>query len=757
MKLFTRPLLVILSLLLATQIQAQVDTTASWRIVHGTLVEATSKQVRVEVTGLNGVSAAETFGIGSETMVDGCELAKVEAGTQLLIYLTDLSSTIPTAAYVKFYGCQPNWNISSAILAISSGVLTLETRDNAAGTMGDTLSVTFDGATVFMSCTGMPRTAKDFQVGGAVAVYAVGQKDRLRATSVLSQDDCGESVFVDATFVAYTDSTFVVAVEGNDEALRLIVSEMFGRIPADSALPIYTCSGEAVPVSNLRIGDKLNVMYLSIPRQGDYLQYAQLQRDCPITVSGRITGVDGRRITVNDGVNDYVASIDDATKLYDCQGQIVDPALLIVGLRVEATITEPQSESRYLLIQVREDCPYAYYLSGRVTSVESGSFTAEGFSSEGNSTEPRSISLDAASVVLNCVNEPGSSESIQPGSDVVVYYRTSGVRRIADAIMVQTPCDVAPFSGMVLAVTDESLTVGVDSLSAQKLVVDGTGVLTDCNGEVVALSQSLVGSTVHGIILVNSKPPIVRSATFSVGCPKVITESGIITMVTDSALYLQGASGSLELMRSPYSAVYDASLVPAEWSSLSLGDEVCCMYDANGKMLYRVIASSTCDEVERNGAKPIVGTVSSAGSNELTIDAPAGQMSFALTSTTEMVTTSNAPVSMADISAGMRVSIQCSGHNRAGQQVASSVTVMLSPTSVDEKNVAAQLMLSPNPASGIVMISNARAGEIITLYDQRGNRVLRTDAPMANVSSLPVGLYSVVLENGTAMRLVIAR
>jgi hypothetical protein len=259
------------------------------------------------------------------------------------------------------------------------------------------------------------------------------------------------------------------------------------------------------------------------------------------------------------------------------------------------------------------------------------------------------------------------------------------------------------------------------------------------------------------MILVTSKPPIVRSATFSVGCPKVITESGIITMVTDSALYLRGASGSLELMRTPYTAVYDATIVPVDWSTLNLGDEVCCSYNVNGNLLYRVIASGSCDDVERNGSKPIVGTVARAGSNELTIDAPAGQMSFALTAFTDMVTTSNTPVSMADVSAGMRVSVMCFGYNKSGQQVASSVTVMMSPTSVDNDVDAQTYTLLPNPASDLVTVSHARSGEIVTLYDQRGNRVLRTLTPTLSVSSLSPGVYSVVLENGIAMRLVVAR
>ncbi len=757
MKLLTRPLLVILILLLATQIQAQVDTTASWRIVHGTLVEATSKQVRVEVTGLNGFSAAETFGIGAETVVDGCELAKVETGTQLLIYLADGNSTAPTAAYIKFYGCEPNWNISATILSISSGELTLQTRDNAVGTVGDTLRVTFDNATVFMSCTGMPRTENDFSAGTAVAVYAVGQKGKFRATSILSQDDCGESVFVNGTFVSYSDSTFVVAVEGKDEALRLIVSEMFGRIPADSALPIYTCYGEPVPAADLRVGDQLNVMYLSIPRQGEYLQYGQLQRDCPITIYGKIVAIDGRRVTINDGGDDYSARVDDETKLADCQGQIVDVSQLVVGMRIEAIVTAPQSESRYLSIQIKDECPYAFSIGGKISAVSQTAVTINGLSSEDRTEGSRELSFDAASVVLDCLNLPLGIDRLQVGSDVVAYYRSSGSQRIADMVIVQAPCDVSSFAGTVLSATASVITVSDADGSARSLAVDASSKLNDCNGESIAISASLVGTTVTGAVLNSTTPPSIQWATFFLGCPVIVNEGGIIAEVGDSSLTLQRSSGRVELQRSSYTVVYDSYTMPTDWSTLRMGDSVCTWYDDASKLLYRIMAGSTCASSEADGAKQMIGMVTSSSSGELTIENAAGEMSFALTNNTSMLTSNNAPVSASEISSGMRVSVMSDSYNRRGQPVASSVTVMMSPTSVDEESASPAVVVSPNPASDNVTFGNTLPGEMVTLFDQRGNRVLRTDAQTVNVSTLAPGIYSVVRENGAASRLVIVR
>lgn len=752
-----RPFLIILSLLLAMKIQAQVDTTASWRIVHGTLVEATNEQVRVEVTGPNGVSAAETFGIGAETMVDGCELANVEIGTQLLIYLADVKSITPTAAYIKFYGCEPNWNITATILSISSGELTLQTRDNAVGTVGEKITVRTTAETVFMSCTGMPRTEKEFSAGSDVAVYALGQKGKLRATSVISQDDCGESFLVNGTFVAYADSTFVVAVEGKDEALRLIVSEMFGRIPADSALPIYTCYGEAVPVSDLRVGDKLNVMYLSIPRQGEYLQYGQLQRDCPITIFGKIVAIDGRRVTVNNGGDDYTASIDDETKMADCKGQIVDVAQLVVGMRVEAIVTAPQGENRYLSIQIKDECPYAFSIGGKISAVSQTAVTINGLSSEDRTECSRELSFDAASVVLDCLNLPLGIDRLQVGSDVVAYYRSSGSQRIADMVIVQSPCDVSSFAGTVLSATASFITVNDADGSARSLAIDANSKLNDCNGESIAISASLVGTTVTGAVLTSTTPPSIQWATFFVGCPVIVNVGGIITEVGDSSLTLQESSGRVELQRSSYTVVYDSYTMPTDWSTLRMGDSVCTWYDDGSKLLYRIMAGSACASSKADGAKQMIGMVTSSSSGELTIENAAGEMSFALTNNTSMLTSNNAPVSASEITSGMRVSVMSDSFNRRGQPVASSVTVMMSPTSVDEESTSPTVVVSPNPASDNVTFGNTRPGEMVTLFDQRGNRVLRTDAQMLNVSTLAPGIYSVARENGVAVRLVVTR
>ena len=270
MNTFIRRLLVLFVLLTSLKLHAQVDTTQGWRLVHGTLLEASPEQIRVEVAGANGVVGAETFAIGTETTVDGCELSRVQAGTQLLIYLSDMNSATPTAGYVKFYGCEPNWNILATILAISPGLLTLETRDNSVGNAGDTLDIVTNAETMFMSCTGMSRNEKDFTAGTAVAVYAVGQKDRLRATSVISQDDCGETRHVEGAFVSFVDTVLSMNVVGQSDPLRLVVSDRFGRPYMDSAQFIYTCSGEIVRASDIRAGERLSVVYLSIPRLGGF-------------------------------------------------------------------------------------------------------------------------------------------------------------------------------------------------------------------------------------------------------------------------------------------------------------------------------------------------------------------------------------------------------------------------------------------------------------------------------------------------------
>lgn len=753
-----RLVIALAALVIGVQAWAQVDTNNPYSVIYGRLVKATSTELTLDGADAAGNTVQQVVTLNQSTMVDGCSIEEVVKGTQLLVFVAERSASGNVASYVKFYGCEPNWQFSGKLVTNNADFIELEGRE-AGGLNQDVgirrLRVTSE--TIFATCYGAMSDAASLSVGTDITVSALGEPEKLRATLVTTQDDCGEARHVEGTFVSFADSTVVINTDGQSDPLRLFISDRIGRPYMDSLHFIYTCSGDIVRIQDIQAGDRMSIIYLSLPRQGDYLQYAQLLRNCPFEASGTITRVDGQSITILANGKDYTARLTDKTELYDCNGLGADASKLTVGTLVAAVLASEGEENTVLRLKINQDCPYAYYVGGNVTAVNQTSITIDGQTSEGGSEGSLELNFDAASLVLDCVNQPLAIDNLRTGSYVLVYYRTSGTQRVADLVTVQTPCDVQPFYGIVLNANESSITVSQEDGTTIALAINADSKLTDCNGATIDVSSSLVGTKVSGSFLTTAEPKNIQWATFNVGCPVILTDGGIITQVSDSTLTFQGVSGPVELQRSEYTVVYDALYAPTEWSKLNLGDTVCAWYDDGSKLAYRVLAGVVCAASEDNGAKPIIGTVVESSEGELTIQNGAVEMSFALTSNTDMTSTSNAAVSASDLSSGMRVSVMSANYNRRGQPVASSVTVMMSPTSVDEESNSPAVTLSPNPASDFVTFGNHQPGETVVLYDQRGNRVLRTDAPTVNVSTLAPGIYSVVRSNGAAVRLVIVR
>lgn len=755
-----RLLVALVALLIGTQAWAQVDTNSAYSVIYGRLVKAASSELTIEGADATGNISEQVFTLDGSTFIDGCTIDKVIPGTQLLVYVSARNTATNVAGYVKFYGCEPSWQFTGEIVGLESGILKLEGRDAASpssATATQTLRVSSE--TMYFSCYGVNRTAADFPVGTQVTVSAIGPLDNLRAEFVASASDCGESKHVEGSFVSFADSVLSLDVEGQADQLRIVVSGRFTGTYLDSSMSVYSCSGETVRLVDVRPGERLNVLYVSLPDQGDFLQYAQLQRDCPFTISGTITRVDGRTITIAMNGDVFEARLTDETGVQDCSAREASADALVVGTSVAAYVIPGASGNTVLKIQINSGCPYAFYIGGTVTAVSPTSVTINGIESRGREGNPSDVELelDAASFLLDCLNQPLTNGDLQVGSTVAAYYRTSGEKRVLDLVTVMSPCNAGTFDGLVLEATPSSITVNEADGSTRTFAIGAGSILTDCSGATIEITPAIVGAKVNGTILTSTSPASITWATFYVGCPVILNDGGIITRVSDSTLTFNGASGAVELQRSQNTAVFDSQFALTEWSALSLGDTVCTWYDDNSKLAYRVVSGTTCSALEGDIAKPMIGVVVRAADGEMTIKNTVGEMSFAVTPNTNMITTSRSSVNASDLSAGMRVSVMSTNFNRQGQPVATSVTVMASPTSVDEESTSSSVTISPNPASDVVTIGNQLPGEMVTLYDQRGNRVMRFDTPSFNVSSLAPGVYSVVRENGASVQLVIIR
>ncbi|MBU3741591.1 MAG: T9SS type A sorting domain-containing protein [Candidatus Kapabacteria bacterium] len=738
-------LAVLLMTLMHSAASAQRDTTAPDMVFSGRLVTASTSEISLEAYDPNGTVAMMSFVVNAETAIHGCTIDKVQSGTFTMVVTTPDAAGRQIASTVKFDGCSPAWNFVARITTITSGSVRIELiAPSELGDAGQTLDLTITDATVIYSCDGTARTLADLAIGSIANINATGTAaNGLTAVTIALQDDCPQSLYVEATFVLFDGKTLVVTDQATNETLRLTVSSEFGRVPGDSAAPFYTCDGMPLDPSSIREGDKLNIVYLLVPKRGSFLQYAQSTVGCPIYVAGRITARDGDMLTITASDAAYTARITNETSITTCDRGGITSDQITVGAAVQASILQVADGMTFQSIQVQDGCPYAFYASGTITSIDGSSMSLDGFTSEDGALNSVALTIDDATQSINCIGSAQPLATVVPGSSVVAYYRINGGQRTADMVLVQSPCDVATIYGTIQEVGDNFIVVSEDGISSLNMLYSPTTIVTNCNGDVVAFTSSMVGSSISATYATTSKPPMLVSASVNFGCPVIITQGGIITAIGDSSVTIQSAGTSVELNRTPYTSAYDAMLQPIAWSALKVGDEICGWYDEAGKLLYRIAVGVDCSLRNMGATGAVIGSIVRADDREIVVDGRAGTMSFALTAVTEMESSADRAVSISDLAPGAMVSVMSSTYNSKGQPVASSVTLM-SVTSVNaDPATAATALLFPNPASQTVTIANAVDGDVITIFDQQGTAVARTTSAVVAIDVLAPGLYTV--------------
>lgn len=755
-------LALVATIVLAIPAWAQRDTTEPGGLYTGRLLAASATQLSIEAHDASGTIANVTFSIDGQTVIVGCTLDEVATGTQTHVVAASDAAGRPYATMVTFDGCGPSWYVTGRTISVTATTLTVEILEpTEIGDPGTTLTLTLTDQTAVAACSGEMLTLSDLQADRSVTVVAAGSKaDGFTAVSVTMQDDCPQSMYSEAAFVSFDGVVFTVIDRASNDTLRMELSSIYGRVPDDSTMPIYSCDGVPVDVATLIEGEILSVVYLVVPGRGSYLQYAQRTQGCPIHLSGKITALEGQSLTIAMQGMTYTGRVTTETSITSCEQRSMTADDLTIGAYVQAALVQRPEGNTFQSIQLQEGCPYAFYTYGTVTAVDASTITVEGHASENESSGTTVIGFDDATFSINCLGTPQSVARVGVGSSVVVYYRISGGQRTADVVIVQHPCEVAPVYGTILEVSDASIVIAQDSASSMRYLYDADTKVSNCSGEVVTFAADMVGASISGVYATTSKPPILLSAVVNVGCQIISTVGGVITAIDDSSATVLSDGNSVMLNRSPYTAAYDAVLMPVAWDVLRVGDSVCCSYDEQGKLLYRIIAGVDCSLRATATTTSMVGSIVRADNAEIVIESRAGAMSFAITQATEMTSTMDRPVVMADLTPGTMVNVISSSYKPSGQPVASTIAVM-SVTSLNESQPEQpSSMLYPNPASQSVTIANAVEGDVITIIDQQGNRIVRTTSPVVGLVSLAPGMYTVTHSAGTSTRvapLVIVR
>lgn len=756
MRHLTRLFLAVCTFVLAiTGASAQLDTTRVDLLLWGKLVSATPTSIVIDATRADGTTGQTSVQVTTATEVGGCTIDSVQPGTFTLIQLSP-SATTAVADFIKFDGCAPTISFIGRVeQSLTSGLRVTTSQESDLGAAGISVDVRVSESTTIVTCDGYPLRLDEITPRTEVAINGLGTITSFSATSVQTYNDCSQSLAAEATFVAYRDSLFIVALTGTTDTLALKTSQVFSGVPLDSGLIIYSCDGRMVSVDDLVVGDPLTISYIDNPRRGKFLQYAQLQKNCPRHVSGRITVLSGNEMTIVDmSGNVITGTLTAETVVTSCIKTEATRDDLAVGVTVGASLYGTDDARTYGSISIIDDCPFAFYMQGTVTSRTDSSLSVKGFGADGTEQTLEFVSNDAR-LVTNCLNEPQPSSSVQQGNTVGVYYSLRRGQTTADMIAVLDPCTIAYVGGTIQAVSATTVDVFVDGPQAVvTYTFDAKTAFANCAGETITLDTALVGKTLFGIYNTASDPAYLMSATINVGCPAYGSVEGAVVFVTDSSVTVQTAKGAEDYLRSAYVSVYDTLMQPLDWTAITVGRTVCMTVDEQARIALRIFVDQACDALP-NGPRvsKAVGKVVGATTSTIDIETRTGVTTYMLTDDTRMMTSSQSTLELSDVTAGVMVSIMCMDHTPTGMPIAASVVVMDGTTSVnDEEASPSAAMVWPNPASSTITLAGDDAFTTATLIDMHGRTVLSTSSRTINIASLPVGAYTVVITSPRGVR-----
>ncbi len=733
---------------------AQFDTTRTDLLVWGKLISSSASEIVLDATRPDGTTGRLAIGVNSATQVSGCTLDSVAAGTYTLAMLNPASSS-PLADLIKFEGCAPMIGVMARVTGRTGSTLLVEsTQPSELGADGLAISVVVTSMTSIVSCDGFALQLDDLVPNTEIALNGTGTASNFRAASIQTFNDCSQSYGAEATFIAYRDSLFFVAVNGATDTLALRIDGGGRGILGDSSTVVYSCDGQQLSINDLAAGDPLSIYYTEHPRRGTFLQYAQLLRDCPTHVTGSVTAISGNELTVTstDGQT-YSAAITNETIVSTCTKRESSRDDLAVGQTVNAVIVESKGARNYNSISILDDCAFAFYIQGTATFVTDSFVVVQGYAADG-STQTLELGINPGTLVVNCLNEPQTLAAVQPRNTIGVYYSVRQGVTIADMIAVLDPCTIAYIGGTIQAVTPTSIALFADGPQATvTLTYDAKTAFANCAGETIQIDSTHIGKTLFGIYNTTSDPQYLMSGTINVGCPAYGNVEGTVVAVNDSSVTVQTAAGAEAFARSVYVAVYDTLLQPLEWSAITLGQTLCMTVDEQARIALRVFVDQACDALP-NGPRvsKAVGKVVGATATTIDIETRSGITSYMLTDNTRMMTSSQSSITLSDVTAGAMVSVMCMDHTPTGMPIAASVVLMNTTTSVDEESSTTSLVIAPNPASTTITLAGDTEITRATIIDMQGRTVMVASSRTIDVSQLPVGTYTVNVATATGMQ-----
>ena len=728
---------------------SQLDSNNTSQIIYGTLIEVNTGNITIKEVLQDGTSIDRVIAYTSDTEIAGCTLDSVQRGVITLAMLTNQDAIPPIAQLIKFDGCIAHVDVMSIILAKTNS--TIETRsatESVFGPKGTAITFALDSLSVMYSCDGQPLNISDFALGDTVYIRSAGNIQTPYASMIQAINDCIQTSAMEATLIALEDSAIIVQPDNSTDSVRISISTDFlwNWVPGDSSLPFpfYGCDGQLIPPSNVKPGMKVSVSYIISPRRGLFLQYAYVKENCPTHVSGIINAIDGDTISLGIYGQTTRVILTYETELVNCKGEIITKDKIKEGYLVDGLAREQNGTNFALRLKIIDDCPFSYSADGKIDFINDSTLKLVTRDSifGGNYAEME-LAIDSSTVASDCMNLPINLKAIIAGSYVNVLYRMNGSRRIADMIIIYDPCNSTYISGVIEAVTGNTIVVKTDRGDLRSTEFNQASTIVNCRGEIFTPTSTEIGARFDGMTTDVGNGGFILNATIYTNCVEYDYVSGTISSTSDSLITVITSNGIRDIYRYSNGIIMNESGQLVDMSELSFGRKVCLVVDKSTSVLLQGIVDITCENGVRDNEDGLMvrGRIEEVSNNVLTVSTISGIMQFAITKATQMMDELRNTLQPISMSPGSEVRIMTKGHDTELKPIASTV-VLMNALSINEPEIPqSQLIVYPNPASSVVSFGSMDY-DTITISNMLGQTVRElNDVNTFDASSLNPGSY----------------
>ena len=728
---------------------SQLDSNNTSPIIYGTLIEVNTGNITIKEVLQDGTSIDRVIAYTSDTEIAGCTLDSVQRGVITLAMLTNQDAIPPIAQLIKFDGCIAHVDVMSIILAkTNSTIETKSTTESLFGPAGTAITFTYDAQSQVYSCDGQPLNISDFALGDTVYIRSAGNIQTPYASMIQAINDCIQTSAMEATLIALEDSAIIVQPDNSTDSVRISISTDFlwNWVPGDSSLPFpfYGCDGQLIPPSNVKPGMKVSVSYIISPRRGLFLQYAYLKENCPTHVSGIINAIDGDTISLGIYGQTTRVILTDETELVNCKGEIITKDKIKEGYLVDGLAREQNGTNFALRLKIIDDCPFSYSADGKIDFINDSTLKLVTRDSifGGNYAEME-LAIDSSTVASDCMNLPINLKAIIAGSYVNVLYRMNGSRRIADMIIIYDPCNSTYISGVIEAVTGNTIVVKTDRGDLRSTEFNQASTIVNCRGEIFTPTSTEIGARFDGMTTDVGNGGFILNATIYTNCVEYDYVSGTISSTSDSLITVITSNGIRDIYRYSNGIIMNESGQLVDMSELTFGRKVCLVVDKSTSVLLQGIVDITCENGVRDNEDGLMvrGRIEEVSNNVLTVSTISGIMQFAITKATQMMDELRNTLQPISMSPGSEVRIMTKGHDTELKPIASTV-VLMNALSINEPEIPqSQLIVYPNPASSFVSFGSMDY-DTITISNMLGQTVRElNDVNTFDASSLNPGSY----------------